>query len=80
MVRLMVRFQTLLSTATLRLYTLGRSVGLAALGLTVGALVGGVVEGWLQVDLVPLGALSSPSAVVSEFGLAGMFAATALLY
>merc|ERR1712216_1123389 len=30
-------------------------------------------QGWLRVDIVPLGALSSPSAVVSEFGLLGIF-------
>ena len=60
--------------------TLGRSVSLAVLGLTVGSIVGGVIQGWLRVDIVPLGALSSPSAVVSEFGLVGIFAATAFLY
>jgi len=29
---------------------------------------------------LPLGALSSPSAVVSEFGLAGIFASAAFLF
>ena len=58
----------------------GRSVSLAVVGLTAGAVVGGALQGWLRVDIVPLGALSSPSAVVSEFGLAGIFAAAAFLY
>lgn len=60
--------------------TLSRSISLAFLGLASGAVVGGVVQGWLRVDIVPLGALSSPSAVVSEFGILGIFAAAAFLY
>ena len=59
---------------------LSRSISLATLGLAGGAAIGGLVQGWLRVDIVPLGALSSPSAVVSEFGLAGIFAAAAFLY
>jgi len=60
--------------------TLSRSISLALLGLSAGAFVGGAVQGWLRVDIVPLGALSSPSALVSEFGLLGIFAASAFLY
>ena len=60
--------------------TLTRAIALSVLGLAAGSAVGGVVEGWLRVDLVPLGALSSPSAVVSEFGLVGIFAASAFLF
>jgi len=60
--------------------SLGRSISLAVLGLTVGSVVGGAIQGWLRVDIVPLGPLSSPSAVVSEFSLAGIFAATAFLF
>jgi hypothetical protein len=59
---------------------LSRSIFLATLGLASGAAIGGLVAGWLRVDIVPLGALSSPSAVVSEFGLAGIIAAAAFLY
>mmetsp|Transcript_15146 Transcript_15146/g.36668 ORF Transcript_15146/g.36668 Transcript_15146/m.36668 type:complete len:281 (+) Transcript_15146:264-1106(+) len=59
---------------------LGRSISLAVLGLIVGSMVGGLAQGWLCVDIVPLGALSSPSAVVSEFGLVGMFVASSFLY
>jgi hypothetical protein len=33
----------------------------------------------LRVDIVPLGPLSSPATLVSEFALAGLFAASALL-
>ena len=60
--------------------TLTRAISLAVLGLASGAAIGGLVQGWLRVDIVPLGALSSPSAVVSEFGLLGIFAAAAFLY
>jgi hypothetical protein len=60
--------------------TLSRSISLAFLGLASGAVLGGIVQGWLRVDIVPLGPLSSPSAVVSEFGLLGIFAAAAFLY
>jgi len=33
----------------------GRAVSLALVGLTAGAVVGGALEGWLRVDLVPIG-------------------------
>ena len=60
--------------------TLSRSISLAFLGLASGAVLGGIVQGWLRVDIVPLGPLSSPSAVVSEFGPPRIFAAAAFLY
>lgn len=36
-------------------------------GLAAGAVVGSVVESWLQVDIVPFLGIHSPAAVVSEF-------------
>ncbi len=53
---------------------LGKAAGLAVAGLIVGTLLGSAVEGWLRVDLVPLGSLSSPGVVVGEFALAGLWA------
>lgn len=60
--------------------TIGRSVLLAVLGLVVGSIAGGIVQGWLRVDIVPLGPLSSPSALASEFSLLGMFCASTFLF
>lgn len=34
-----------------------------------GALVGGLVESWLRVDIVPVFGIGSPAVVVSEFVL-----------
>jgi hypothetical protein len=58
---------------------LAKSAGIAFAGLVVGALVGSGVESWLRVDLIPLGALSSPSTVVGEFALLGVWAAVLFL-
>ena len=46
----------------------------------VARLVGGGVENILRVDIVPLGGLSSPSAVVTEFGILSLFVAASSLY
>lgn len=53
---------------------LGKAAALAVAGLIAGTLLGSAVEGWLRVDLVPLGSLSSPGVVVGEFALAGLWA------
>lgn len=58
---------------------LGKSVGIAFAGLVIGALVGSGVESWLRVDLIPLGSLSSPPTVVSEFALLGLWGAVFFL-
>ncbi|KAL3514976.1 hypothetical protein ACH5RR_021878 [Cinchona calisaya] len=42
-------------------------------GLVAGAVVGSVVENWLQVDIVPLFGIHSPATVVSEFVLLSQF-------
>ena len=38
-------------------------------GLVSGALLGGLVESWLRVDIVPVFGIGSPAIVVSEFVL-----------
>ena len=48
-----------LSTGKATLITVG--------GLLVGAVIGSVVEQWLQVDIVPFFGIHSPAVVVSEF-------------
>jgi hypothetical protein len=59
---------------------LSRAVGITVAMLTLGCLVGGGVENILRVDIVPLGGLSSPSAVVTEFGILALFVAASSLY
>jgi Protein CHAPERONE-LIKE PROTEIN OF POR1-like len=54
---------------------LGKAAGLALGGLVAGTLVGGLIESWLRVDIVPIGALASPGILVGEFSLAGLWAA-----
>ncbi|KAH9322197.1 hypothetical protein KI387_016836 [Taxus chinensis] len=49
--------------------TLGKAAVITVGGLVVGAVLGGVVESWLQVDIVPLAGIRSPAVVVSEFVL-----------
>jgi len=48
-------------------------------GLVAGGLVGQLFQAWLRVDILPLGNLSSPEILVSEFGILGVWAACALL-
>lgn len=48
---------------------LGKAAAVTVGGLVVGAVLGGVVESWLQVDIVPLFGIRSPAVVVSEFVL-----------
>mmetsp|Transcript_3585 Transcript_3585/g.12974 ORF Transcript_3585/g.12974 Transcript_3585/m.12974 type:complete len:292 (-) Transcript_3585:118-993(-) len=56
---------------------LGRAVLLAFAALIVGSSLGGAIQGWLRVDIVPLAGISSPSTVVSEFGILSLFVAAA---
>jgi len=58
---------------------IGRSAAIAFGALIIGSAVGGAVQGWLRVDLVPLAGLSSPSTVVSELGILSLFIAAAFL-
>jgi hypothetical protein len=48
---------------------LGKAAAVTVGGLVAGAVLGGVVESWLQVDIVPLFGIRSPAVVVSEFVL-----------
>lgn len=58
---------------------LAKAGGLALGGLVAGTLIGSGLESWLRVDLVPIGSFSSPGAVVGEFALVGLWAATLFL-
>jgi hypothetical protein len=58
---------------------LARALGLTAAGLTLGALLGGAIQNYLHVEIVPLGGLNSPGIFVSEFALAGLWAAATFL-
>ena len=59
--------------------SIGRAALLSTLALLIGCTAGGLIEGWLRVDIVPLGPLSSPAALVSEFGIVGFFVAATFL-
>lgn len=48
---------------------LGKATLITVGGLVAGALVGGLVESWLRVDIVPVFGIGSPAVVVSEFVL-----------
>ena len=49
------------------MHFVGKAISITAGGLLAGAVVGSVVESWLQVDIVPFLGLHSPAAVISEF-------------
>lgn len=51
----------------------GKATVITLGGLVAGAVVGSVVENWLQVDIVPFLGIHSPAAVVSEFILFSQF-------
>ncbi|EFN57194.1 hypothetical protein CHLNCDRAFT_143604 [Chlorella variabilis] len=53
---------------------LGKAIGLALVGLVVGTFVGAAVQSWLRVDIIPLGALSSPGILVGEFSIIALAA------
>ena len=59
--------------------SIGRAAALAFGALVVGSVVGGAVQGWLRVDIVPFAGISSPSTIVSEFGILSLFIAAACL-
>lgn len=59
--------------------SLGRGAALAFAALIVGSLLGGAAQDWLRVDIVPFAGISSPSTIVSEFGILSLFFAAACL-
>lgn len=48
---------------------LGRAAGLAIALFFAGSLLGGVLENWVRVDIVPLGSFASPGVFVAEFAI-----------
>ncbi|KAI5057828.1 hypothetical protein GOP47_0027843 [Adiantum capillus-veneris] len=52
---------------------LGKAAALTLAGLVTGAIVGGAVESWLRVDIIPVFGISSPAVVVSEFVLISLW-------
>lgn len=52
---------------------LGKAAALTLGGLVAGAVLGGAVESWLRVDLIPVFGIGSPAVVVSEFVLISLW-------
>ena len=57
----------------------GRAALLTTGGLVAGAVLGGVLQSWLRVDIVPVGPLDTPEVLVSEFALVALWATSAFL-
>lgn len=51
----------------------GKAAALTLAGLVAGAILGGGVEAWLRVDLIPVFGIGSPAIVVSEFVLLSLW-------
>lgn len=58
---------------------LGRAVGLSVGALVAGILLGAGLNAWLQVDIVPIGSFASPGVLVSTFGIVALGLASAFL-
>ncbi|KAK3238835.1 hypothetical protein CYMTET_51191 [Cymbomonas tetramitiformis] len=57
----------------------GRAALLTTGGLIAGALVGGLLQSWLRVDIVPIGSISSPEIIVGEGALLALWATCTFL-
>jgi hypothetical protein len=57
----------------------GKATLITVAGLLVGAGLGGLVESWLRVDIVPVLGIGSPAVVVSEFVLFSLWASSLYL-
>lgn len=57
----------------------GKAIGLAFGGALIGSIIGGGLNSWLRVDIVPIGGLSSPSIFVSEFAILSLWATCTFL-
>mmetsp|Transcript_19208 Transcript_19208/g.48874 ORF Transcript_19208/g.48874 Transcript_19208/m.48874 type:complete len:277 (-) Transcript_19208:737-1567(-) len=58
---------------------LGKAAAVTGGCLVAGAVVGNLVEAWLRVDIVPIGAFASPGVLVSEFIMAATAAGAVFL-
>jgi hypothetical protein len=61
------------------LFCAGKAALITVAGLVVGAGLGGWVESWLRVDIVPVLGIGSPTVVVSEFVLFSLWASSLYL-
>ncbi|KAH7330959.1 hypothetical protein KP509_20G010000 [Ceratopteris richardii] len=52
---------------------LGKAAAITLASLTTGAIVGGAVESWLRVDLIPVLGIGSPAVLISEFVLLSLW-------
>ncbi|KAJ7545716.1 hypothetical protein O6H91_08G006800 [Diphasiastrum complanatum] len=59
--------------------TLGKAAAVTTASLVAGAVVGGMVESWLRVDIVPVFGVGSPAVLVSEFVLLSLWLASLYL-
>ncbi len=57
----------------------GKATLITVAGMVVGAGLGGLVESWLRVDIVPVLGIGSPTVVVSEFVLFSLWASSLYL-
>lgn len=70
---------TLYSLREYKILPLGKAAGYTFASLLFGVLVGGLIEGFVRVDLHPLGVLHSPATLVGEFALLSLWASTIFL-
>lgn len=52
---------------------IGKAAGLTVGSLIVGGLIGGLVQNWLRVDIVPIGSFASPGVLVTDFSIIGIW-------
>eukprot|EP00191_Tetraselmis_sp_GSL018_P017703 CAMPEP_0177578332 /NCGR_PEP_ID=MMETSP0419_2-20121207/287_1 /TAXON_ID=582737 /ORGANISM="Tetraselmis sp., Strain GSL018" /LENGTH=242 /DNA_ID=CAMNT_0019066759 /DNA_START=218 /DNA_END=946 /DNA_ORIENTATION=- len=58
---------------------IGRAAAITGASLVAGALLGGLLQSWLRVDIVPIGSFDSPGVLVSEFAIVAIWAACTFL-
>jgi len=58
---------------------IGKAAGLSFACLMAGAIIGSGVQGWLRVDIVPLGGFQSPGVFVTEFVMITLLLGTLFL-
>lgn len=57
----------------------GKAAGITVAGLLAGVLLGAALQSWLRVDIVPIGGLGSPAALISDFGILAVWGGALLL-